>query len=195
MTTTRERSRPGWIDNFVAHLVGLADEKRGDRAALAVLRRGLGRGPDYPADLHRHVLPFMPKGREYDEEKTYLVASLFGLFPQNHGQSFARALRHAAEKDNPNIERRLMAVLNADSEDLGEHLRQLVALLRTHESPGFDWARFLDDLLRWQWDSRPAQRQWARDFWGDRAGAVEPKTAAASPDADLATEEEEGIES
>src|SRR5262249_11534579 len=136
-------------------------------AALAALRRGLGKPSGTAAEMFPHVMPFIgdniPPWRQDDY---FLVASLFAAHqllwgpgtgqqePTNLGASFRR-LRAKVESES--IEKRFVALLNAEREDLPEHLRHAISLLKAHDIP-LDWARLLHDLGGWGWESRSIQR-------------------------------------
>jgi CRISPR system Cascade subunit CasB len=164
------QSRDSRHDRFVKYLEDL--ERNEDRAALAALRRSLGKSPGEAADAHRFVLPFNPA--VWEEPAYYLVAGLFALHPANwrkeegdkqqtnFGASFA-LLR--AKTDSDSIEKRFVALLDCHEDDLGEHLRHAVSLLRSQEIP-IGWVRLLNDLSYWNNEDRSVQRNWARAFWG-----------------------------
>lgn len=163
---------------FVAHLEELT--ARADRAALAALRGGLSRRPGEAVAMYPHVVPWLSRaGSPSDDEAYFLVAALFALYPLHSpeagdlGASFARL---AASGDGGGPERRFLALLDADREDLPTHLRHAVALLKGHEIT-VDWAQLLADVLAWDRRTQPVQRRWARSFWGSRTEA-EGDTAA-----------------
>jgi CRISPR system Cascade subunit CasB len=119
-----------------------------------------------------YVVPWLGDDMAAARQNDYfLVASLFAAHqgswpadkgtPSNLGASF-RLL--AAKTDSGSIEKRFAALLSAGREDLPEHLRHGVSLLRAHEVP-VDWARLLHDLRGWNWESRSVQRAWAQAFW------------------------------
>jgi CRISPR system Cascade subunit CasB len=165
MTSTREAG-------FIRALGDLVD--RGDRAALAALRRGLGKPPGLVTEMDRHIVPWL-RGDHPSPDDTvfYLVASLFAAWHQGRDavQDFAgslgKSLRIVAD-ENPEhhagIERRFMALLAAHQDELPMHLRHGVSLLRSHDTP-VNWVRLLGDLLWWGHPDRIVQRRWARDFW------------------------------
>ncbi len=141
------------------------------RAALAALRRGLGKEPGEVAETSRVVMGALPDGvKPWQEPSFYLVASLFGLYPRpwhgnaerlHLGGSLSR-LRAASESEGP--ERRMVALLNASSRDLSDHLRYAVSLLKTKDI-ALDWAQLLRDIQDWDLPDHRVQRDWARAFW------------------------------
>lgn len=172
-TATRE-------EGFVGYLNGL--KEREDRAALAALRRGLGKEPGTEIDAYKHILRFNPPERE--ETWYCLVAALFALHPAdwhiegpgrprvtNFGASLYR-LWQQREAGRDGVERRLVALLNAHLDDLPDKLRHAVSLLRAEEIP-VDWVQLIRDLRGWEADSRWVQRSWARAFWAGTSPAGE----------------------
>jgi CRISPR system Cascade subunit CasB len=144
---------------FIERLQSLA--KGGDRAALARLRRGF----NHPMAAMPYVAPFLRRGASRREEDALLlVGALFGLHPSEGGVPLATAMRRLAETSD-SVELRFRALLDADPEDVGTHLRQAVSLVRSHDIP-IDYDDLLQKLLSWGRDDRAAQRAWARLFWG-----------------------------
>jgi CRISPR system Cascade subunit CasB len=166
MTATVANASP-----FIDHLHSLEANK--DRAALAELRRGVGKSPGEVPALLVHVVPWLPTTAWPGLEDAYfLIATLFALHPNtglpqrtNLGASFARLAR---AMDSGGAERRFMALLNCDRSELPDHLLSGVTLLRTHDIP-VDWRQLLADVLAWQRPQRWVQRAWAAGFWGSVA--------------------------
>jgi len=153
---------------FIGYLLSLAKEGRQDRGALADLRSGLGKEPGEMARVHKHVAPHLPE-RNYNDGWYYLTATLFGAFPQHRkGRSLGAAFRPLRHKSD-SMEARFVALLNAHPDDLDDHLRHAVSLLKANERP-LDWFRLFDDLLRWDDPDRDVQLRWARDFYSSKAG-------------------------
>ena len=153
---------------FIGHLENLAH--RQDRGALAALRRGLSASPGYTPETYPYVIPWLPNERSLVmEEAFFLVAALFALHPEsrkptdgrraNFGESFA-----ALRQKSGSMEKRFVALLASPWEDLPEHLRHAVALLKA-ETVSIDYSQLLQDLIRWNAESRFVQRAWARSFW------------------------------
>lgn len=167
-TTTREQ-------RFVAMLKQLV--AREDLGALAALRRGLGHTPGDAPQMYPYVMPFLPEGmHQRDEDAYFLVAALFAWHqfdwtptPSPDGTpgdtSFGASFRLLAqETESGSIEKRFVALLNAHHDDLPEHLRHAIGLLKSKNVP-VDWVRLLRDLRAWDHPARYVQRSWARSFW------------------------------
>jgi len=166
-----------------------------ERGALAALRRGLGRAPGTAMEMHPYVVPFMRDLNRRQEDAFYIVAALFGLYPRESwrgsaGEKFsnlgASLKLLKKEKDSGGVERRFVALLNCRAEDLPDHLRQFIGLLKTNDIP-IDWVQLLRDVIRWDYDEN-VQRSWARAFW---AADRKPETIGtdAAPETDASTED------
>lgn len=144
-----------------------------NRAALAALRRGLDKDPGEAMEMFPYVAPWLSRDvKRQDEERHYLVASLFAFHPNswrgdgrtpfNLGASFAKL---SQATDSASIEQRFVALLNSHRDDVSTHLRHAIGLLKSKEIP-VDWAQLLYDLRWWGSEHRAVQREWARAFWG-----------------------------
>lgn len=170
---------------FAAHLERVATD--GDRAALAALRRGLGKEPGEAPEMYRYVVPWVRGAAPAREERAhYLVAALFAWHCQGEGASQAAqgaggnlgasldTLAPYGSDGRESVERRFVGLLNSHVDDVPEHLRHAVGLLRG-KGIAVDWAQLLWDVERWGWEGRDVQREWARAYWG-RAGPEEEST-------------------
>lgn len=184
---------PSYAQEFAAELQKLVpDEDRPDRAApaagknrdgraaLAALRRGLGKAPGEAFDLYRYLGRWLATDDRERERAVFLIAPLFALHRvswsadadagagrRNLGASFRRLARQAQERGGgASVEKRFVALLNCHRDDLPTHLRQAVSLLKAQEIP-IDWAQLLVDVQGWGAESRWVQRDWARAFWRD----------------------------
>lgn len=195
--------------SFIKQLRELAEQE--NRAALAALRRGLGRPPGLAPETYPYVVPYLAdKPRPREEAAYFLTAMLFALWhqgkqatpnqttpnettpssvqpsptPPDFGASLAELrARQAHERGQAveagdSLERRFVALLSSEWNDLPYQLRQLVNLLRTREVP-IDWEQLLRDLQRWDDPNRQVQRHWARSFW--RAAATDESEGADAP--------------
>jgi CRISPR system Cascade subunit CasB len=163
---------------FIGYLESLRD--RGDRAALATLRRTLGKKPGAAPEAYPIIMPYVPEHAGERVERIYfLVGSLFAIhqksWPRAEGNKSARdfgaSMRMLADRrPGGGVERRFGALLACSEAELGEHLRHAVALLKS-EDVAIDWARLLSDLEEWNYELHPAQRRWARSFWARSAAS------------------------
>jgi CRISPR system Cascade subunit CasB len=74
-TATAQQRRDERV--FIEVLVALYEQE--DRAALAALRRGLGKPPGETMEMHPYVVPFTQGLKRKQEDAYYLIAALFGL--------------------------------------------------------------------------------------------------------------------
>ena len=157
---------------FVDYLESLAE----NRAALAALRRGLGRPPGHTPEMHPYVIRFLPKEaypNSWIEQSYYLVASLYGLHPEmgkgkNLGHHFSQTLDRNNPDNNQAIERRFTALLTTHPDDLAFYLRQAVSFLKSRPEPvAVNWHQLMRDVLAWgdAYKQPGVQKQWARYFW------------------------------
>jgi CRISPR type I-E-associated protein CasB/Cse2 len=162
------------IARFISRLEALGDIpelKNPDRRALAALRRSLATWPKLPPEAVRVVAPFLPEhATGWRETVYYLIGGLFALYPcpssqEKYGLSLGKAL-HLAQKGDEGLgpERRLLALLGCNSEDLPNHLRHAVSYLRAREVP-IDYRQLMWHLLQWDKIESNVQRRWGRDFW------------------------------
>ncbi|CAN5546524.1 hypothetical protein BH23CHL5_BH23CHL5_02070 [soil metagenome] len=164
------------LNGFVGYLQTL--DQRRDRAALASLRRGLGKRVGQAPEMFPYVVPWLPTdAKPWEEERYFLVASLFASHPLNwpetgdprHARNLGASMAQLAQKTkSEGAERRFVGLLNADPEDLPHHLRSVVSLLASKDIP-VDWNQLLNDLRWWDSPERNVQRRWARSFWGQAA--------------------------
>lgn len=146
-------------------------EGKGDRAALARLKRCAGRRlaecPEVYPVFYR-LLPPEELGREWEHEACFLVATLFPYAPGQYDRGLGESLRALANKhplQASGLERRLSVLLDSSANDLRFRLRQVVKLLAGKEI-GIGWRKLLVDVLEWEWESRPAQKRWAKGYLG-----------------------------
>lgn len=163
MTGNRETQQDAHV-RFVSFLLGLARTE--NRGALAALRRGLGRERTPPAEMLRLVVPYLPQNRPWEHRWYFLVASLFGLHPETGGKGdLGDTFRSLGAHES--AQKRFVALLDAHPDDLPYRLRQAVALAKSKEAP-VNWFQLLEDLFRWQTESRYVQQRWARSYWARR---------------------------
>lgn len=164
-----------------------------DSRVRAVLRRSLAFDPGAHPPAYPYVEPFLrDDGSAWRRSAHYLVAALWALHWRQDRSGptmpIGRAIANHAhkhhtheqlDKGDSSTERRFVALLDADTDQLPHRLRQMVALLKDET---LDFGALLSDLLRWNAPHKPAQQQWARDFYR----ALAPRAAPDAP-SDTAT--------
>ena len=83
------------------------------------------------------------------------------------GKSFRQA---RSDQNKTGLDRRFARLLDADSDRLPFHLRQVIMRLTT-DWVAINWNQLTKDILNWHQSSRFVQRNWARDYV-----ASQPKT-------------------
>jgi len=154
-------------NDFVKYLVSLVE--REDRGALAALRRGVGKPPGTTPDTFPIMVPRTADMDRFAADTYFLVGSLFALHPLNckegnMGTTFA-AIRKPQAEEGDSLEKRFVALLNADAEDLPNHLRHAVSLAASKDV-AINWAQLIAALRHWNHLDRFIQRRWAEQFWG-----------------------------
>jgi CRISPR system Cascade subunit CasB len=193
MSETVGAQRPSRDERFISALEHLVTND--DRAALAALRRGLGQQPGETMELYPYVVPYV-QGLRYtsDENPYYIIASLVGLYPTpswecSNGKQLTNlgaSLALLKDDSGDSLEKRFVALLNAHADDVPEHLRHAISLLKSKDKP-INWLRLLRDIKQWDRENRMVQRLWAKGFW--REAVEDDNESAIQPD-DMAVENE-----
>jgi CRISPR system Cascade subunit CasB len=134
----------------------------------AVLKRSLSFDPGtYPP-----AFPYIERRLDVDDgqwKRTvyYLVAGLWALHfreGRGAGQSLPSACNSLYETNDksPSIEKRFIALLDADEGQLAYRLRQMIALLKEY---AIDFDLLCKDLLSWNHADKFVQIRWARAFY------------------------------
>ena len=179
-------------------------EQRGNPGALAALRRSAGKRPGESIEACAVVERFVPADlsaelTEPQRGALYAVAALFAIHPvpwglddmarepgaRRHAHSFGASLRairwRASGEEDPGVERRFIALLDAPAEAVSTHLRYLVNLLKRTSQP-VDYVQLYLDIVNWEHPSREVQRRWAQEFW-----AAPPQPSESEPASDSTT--------
>lgn len=159
------------------------------RAALANLRRGVGRKPGELPQLYGEFLEDMPetlyfKGNKPSDAEwaVYMAVTLYALHQQSKdirknnmnqiGEDYslgAAASKLVADKDDrERIWRRFYVVASSeDMQEMNYHLRGLIQLLRDKDIP-LDYPQLAKDLFWYQCSRESANNvrlKWGRDFY------------------------------
>jgi len=155
---------------FTKYLQGLSE----NRAALAHLRRGLGK-PQGTIDMLPYVAPFLPVDRR-EYPAYFLAASLFALhtlFTEQNYHDIGRIFRLLGERSSAkeatqSLQRRFTALLDANNEDIAHHLRQVISQAKSAKPPiAINYSQLLLDLIGWDNPSKQVQKRWAKSFFFD----------------------------
>lgn len=171
-----------FANEFVQHLGALSERQPGVRATL---RRSLGFAPGAYPPAYPFVERFVAAESHANHPQRlalYLVAGLYAAHPKQASPSLASSLaqlmRQRGKDHGSSIEKRFVALLGADAEDLPKHLRQIVSLLSA-DGVGLNYTTLLKDLSFWlntglDPEKRDRIRQrWARDFYRALTPATE----------------------
>ena len=155
------------------------------RAALANLRRGVGRRPGELPQLYGELLQDMPEEMysagskpSYAEWAVYMALTLYAMHQQGKDVKTDNiSLGNAASElvaDNDDTERiwkRLYAVASsADMQEMSYHIRALIKLLRDKDIP-LDYPQLAKDLYFYQLSDESAEHirlKWGQDFYKKR---------------------------
>ena len=153
------------MSGFIEGLEGLSEK---DTRVKAVLRRSLAFDPGEYPPAYPYVEPFLKdEGNSWRREMFYLVAGLSASpwavgrtgAPMSIGKACAI---YQLDRKSTSTERRFIALLDADGEQLPHRLRQMIALLKEQT---IDFGVLLEKLLYWNDDRKRTQNAWARDFY------------------------------
>jgi CRISPR system Cascade subunit CasB len=173
------------IGNIVSKKVGwLSLSGAKQRAALAKLRRGIGREPGDTPEIWDIILAELPESLTgWDGTTTraeyaiHTSLTLFALHQQGKGEpvsypgiSFGTAIRRLVSPDKGNeqaVKRRFDATVTArDFIEFAQHARGLVQLMKANDVL-LDYSRFAKDLY-WFQDTEQKTKvmlRWGQDFW------------------------------
>ncbi|MEW5895661.1 MAG: type I-E CRISPR-associated protein Cse2/CasB [Candidatus Omnitrophota bacterium] len=109
----------------------------------------------------------------------YLVAGLWALQRRESrkgiGLKMTEAIRmfYFSNEQSPSVERRFIAILDADEGQLAYRLRQMIALLKDYP---IDFVDLLRDLLFWNHPDKLVQIKWAKIFYRNSVESNEAET-------------------
>lgn len=174
----------GLAERRIRQIQALPEHPR--RAALANLRRGVGRAPGELPELWGSFLQEMPPefftqsgSATAAEWAVYLALTLFALHQQSQekpmcaqGAGIGQAVRRLSnrQKEDPQESgafKRFSALVTSNSiEEVSQHLRGLIQLLRSEGLP-LDYPKLAFDLFELQFpDSAPRVKlRWGQDYF------------------------------
>ena len=180
VTDTAEKQSSQEV-RFIGFLKGLAE--REDRGALAKLRRGLGKVKP-TSEAWPLLIPRVEGVPERQRDCYFLVAALFALYHDAPGQCGNMGETFKAVGDHESAQKRFVAMLDSDVQDLPHRLRQAISIAKSKGAP-VNWLQLLKDIIHWESDNLYVQYKWAGSYW--KAPAPESDTKTTTP-----TNEKEG---
>ena len=182
-------SKTNLVGNFIEKRlkeITFPGNQAASKAALAKLRRGVGKSPGSSPELWQLTLNEFPEELmgsastpSEGEWAAHIALTLFSIHQQSKdihtqcmnqsGAALGRSLRRLVKEpeDEARIKRRFDAVLTSQSpHELANHLRGLVQLLRDAGIP-LDYPLLGTDIYRFQFPTlRDGVRlQWGRDYY------------------------------
>ena len=154
-------------DRLITYLKDLAKPPK-NNAALASLRRGLGKKPKTVMEMFPYLGQFLSRDPNY-ETAVFIIAALFAYYddaPSNIGNLGASLQK--IKDESGTIEKRFVALLNADEEELPHHLRQIIGILKS-KSIALNWEQLFFDVRNWKNEKLKDSVQyfWAKEYWKD----------------------------
>ena len=174
LASERYLKRQENCEKFVRYLMRLRDGDNG-RAAMAVLRRSVGKTPEEAYEANRYLAKWVsgddPK-HLWTRHTRFLIASLFGVYPDQVVEEGSLGTHLAAlcmERDGfraAAVERHLKRLLSADRDDLGRHLHYVIRMLQAKDKR-VNWAQLMNDVLAWRTPESAlrVKYRWSQDFW------------------------------
>lgn len=152
------------MSKFIEWLEGLNEK---DTKVRAVLRRSLAFEPGRYASAYPYVEPFIKdEDGSWRRDMYYLVAGLWAAhWREGQGGTPLSLGKACAAYQAGSAERRFIALLDSDRDQLPHRLRQMLALLKDQ---AIDFDDLLKRLLYWNDDRKSSQNAWARDFYREQ---------------------------
>lgn len=152
-----------------------------DVGAKARLKRNAGLSLAEARDvlgLFYRLLPAAVPG--YQQERYFMIATLYPLADGGRHRNLGATLRAARLPMNgAGLDRRVEALLDADTEQLRFRLRQAIRFAQSNRVP-VNWPQLLRDVLRWDHPDRFVQRQWAEAYFSASPAQARHEDQAAS---------------
>lgn len=156
------------MSGFIDWLEGLNEK---DTRVRAVLRRSLAFDPGQYVAAYPYVEPFVKnEDKSWRREMHYLVAGVWAAHWRD-GQTGQRmsvgqaCAAYQLASGSASTERRFIALLDSEPDQLPHRLRQIIALLKEQR---IDFDALLTGLLYWSDDQKRTQNAWARDFYRNK---------------------------
>lgn len=161
---------------YIKYLESFKEEN--NRGVLAILRRSVSLMPEVDIKILPYTYPGIKLANieKFDEKIAYQVAGFFALYnmgssnsfesekiPKSLGESFG-FLTNKDEKGSKSLEQRFMALLNSHNDDLYNHIKYAINLLRSRNIP-VNWDDIAYGMKQWSHPDKFVQMNWARDYY------------------------------
>lgn len=159
---------------FVSYIIERAKKDKGVAAAL--------RRADNPATEYQsweYLAAFnIDLNKSWDRLPYATIAAAIAKAKIEHNGTahIGNALANCYEdgKESNQAKAKLRRLLACDSvEELCRVLRPILTLIQSKSSIQLDFARLLDDLLKFHWDSQQTKSRWAQSFYSYKANSEE----------------------
>ena len=164
------------MSGFIEWLKSLNEK---DTKVRAVLRRSLAFDPGTFPAAYPYVEPFVKnEDNSWRREMHYLAAGLWASHLRDERTRDSMLIGNAcyslylANDKSPSVEKRFIALLDSDRDQLPHRLRQMIALLKDYP---IDFEALLKGILYWNDEQKRTQNFWARDFYHNSNEAEETK--------------------
>jgi CRISPR system Cascade subunit CasB len=163
------------MSGFIEWLESVSEK---DTKVRALLRRSLAFDPGAFVPAYPYVEPFIKDADNvWRRQMLYLVAGVWAAHwregmneaPMPIGKACAvfdsekrKTMSLDDRREISSTEKRLVTLLDADSDQLPNRLRQMIALLKEQ---AIDFDVLLKGLLYWNDDQKRTQNAWARDYY------------------------------
>lgn len=154
-------------DNFITTLTKL------EAGELSVLRKYTGKSLRNSTGAALLFYSIVPKNNSYTRESAYwIIATLFASSKRKTIDSRQNlgALCQNVVKSMPTIKTHLRILLTCDVDKLHIKMRGITKLLES-KNQIIDWKQLCFDLIRWDYNNKPAQNEWAKSFVNNNKGS------------------------
>ena len=163
---------------FIRYLEAYCKEE--NRGVLAILRRSLGIIPESDVRVFPIVYPGIKIAElnQFQEKTAFMIAALYAFYHSgsreiitnkelywNFGDSFRLLVTNKNEIKS--IEHRFMALLNSHEDDLIQHLKKNMSLLKS-KKVFVNWAELAEAIQYWAHPDKFIQIKWAQSFYSSK---------------------------
>lgn len=151
-----------------------------DSGGRARLKRNAGRSlSEARRQAFGLFFSLLPPGiSDYQSEMYFMVATLFPAVEAGSSGDLGDSLHRARNDYNgKGLDRRVIALLDADQGQLPDRLRRTLYFLQSNRVH-VNWEQLLDDVLAWNAPERRVQRRWARSYFTEGFSTANVPAAA-----------------